>query len=152
MRGRPVPIHYEVEGEPGATVGVARLRLGAKLARTLVDEELPTLDRPVRLMVTRGQRGAVRADTLAELQELLDRPWSPEEEGAAAGARGDGDGRGARRPRGDRERTHRGQRREGQGARQARGGRDGGGRDGGGRESRGSGGAADQRRGRKRGR
>ena len=30
-------------------------------------------------MVLRGPRGAVRADTLDELQDVLDRPWSPEE-------------------------------------------------------------------------
>ena len=59
---------------------MARLRLPEKLARTLTDAELPTtLDRPLRFVVLRGQRGAVRARTLDELQELLDRPWSPDE-------------------------------------------------------------------------
>jgi hypothetical protein len=53
--------------------------LPEKIARTMVDDEVPTLDRPVRFIVTRGQRGAVRADTLDELQDILDRPWSPEE-------------------------------------------------------------------------
>ena len=50
-----------------------------KIARTVVDAEIPTLDRPVRFVVTRGQRGAVRADSLDELQEILERPWSPDE-------------------------------------------------------------------------
>jgi hypothetical protein len=59
---------------------VARLRLPEKLARTIVEAEIPALDRPVRFVVTRGQRGAVRADTLDELQEILDRPWSPDED------------------------------------------------------------------------
>jgi hypothetical protein len=67
------------EGAP-PLVAVARLRLPEKLARTLTDAELPTdLDRPLRFVVLRGQRGAVRARTLDELQEMLDRPWSPDE-------------------------------------------------------------------------
>ena len=79
IRDREVPIEYGVEDGVG---GVARLRLPEKLARTLVEAELPALDRPVRFVVTRGQRGAVRASTLDELQDLLDRPWSPDEEPA----------------------------------------------------------------------
>ena len=43
-----------------------------ELARTLVEEELPLFDRPVRFLVGHGRRDAVRADTLLELQELLD--------------------------------------------------------------------------------
>jgi hypothetical protein len=77
IRDREVPIEYAVEDGVG---GVARLRLPEKMARTLVDAEVPTLDRPVRFVVTRGQRGAVRASTLDELQDLLDRPWAPDEE------------------------------------------------------------------------
>ncbi len=79
IRDLPVPIHYEVEDTLDGPRGAARLQLPEKLARTLVAEELPTLDRPIRFSVLRGQRGAVRADTLDELQELLMRPWSPEE-------------------------------------------------------------------------
>jgi hypothetical protein len=89
VRGKPIEIDYDVEevagdggpgsGEPPRLLGVARLRLPEKIARTMVDDEVPTLDRPVRFIVTRGQRGAVRADTLDELQDILDRPWSPEE-------------------------------------------------------------------------
>ena len=37
------------------------------------------LDRPLRFVVIRGQRGAIRADSLEELQETLDQPWSPDE-------------------------------------------------------------------------
>jgi hypothetical protein len=77
IRDRDVPIEYGVEDGVG---GIARLRLPEKMARTLVEAELPTLDRPVRFIVTRGQRGAVRAATLDELQDLLDQPWSPDEE------------------------------------------------------------------------
>jgi hypothetical protein len=87
VRGREVPIDYDVEERDGAIVGVARLRLPEKLARTLTDAELPVLDRPVRFVVTRGQRGAVRAPTLDELQDLLERPWSPDEVAAEQRAR-----------------------------------------------------------------
>ncbi|MBN1208766.1 MAG: DEAD/DEAH box helicase [Myxococcaceae bacterium] len=80
IRDREVGLAYEVEqGETGSPMGVVRLQLPEKLARTLVEEELPVLDRPVRFMVSRGQRGTLRADTLSELQELLDMPWMPEE-------------------------------------------------------------------------
>ena len=79
IRDRDVPIEYGVEDGVG---GIARLRLPEKMARTLVEAELPAFDRPVRFVVTRGQRGAVRAATLEELQEWLDQPWSPEEEPA----------------------------------------------------------------------
>jgi hypothetical protein len=80
IRDREVEIQYDVEeDEAGRPVGVARLRLPEKLARTLSDAELPALDRPLRFVVTRGQRGAARAATLDELQELLDRPWSADE-------------------------------------------------------------------------
>lgn len=117
IRDRTVTMHYEVEEDPagGAPTGVVRLQLPEKLARTLVAEELPDLDRPVRFVVTRGVRGAVRADTLAELHDLLDRPWAPGESeraghGGARSARGErdrrgraGDGRDARGGTGRRE-------------------------------------------------
>ena len=79
VRGREVPIDYDVEDVNGAPRGVVRLRLPEKLARTLAAEEVPVLDRPVRFTVLRGPRGAVRAASLEELQEILDRPWSPNE-------------------------------------------------------------------------
>ncbi len=86
VRGQPVEIHYDVEDTPEGPLGVARLRLPEKMARTLVAEELPALDRPLRFVVTRGKRGAVRSASLDELQELLARPFSPGEE--PAGPRG----------------------------------------------------------------
>jgi hypothetical protein len=79
VRGREVEIHYDVEEGTHGLFGVARLRLPEKLARTLVEEELPVLDRPLRFIVTRGARGAARADTLETLQEELDRPFSESE-------------------------------------------------------------------------
>jgi hypothetical protein len=79
VRDREVEIDYDIEERDGTRFGVARLRLPEKLARTLTDEEVPVLDRPVRFVVPRGQRGAVRAETLAQLQDALDQPWTDEE-------------------------------------------------------------------------
>ena len=79
VRDREVEIDYDVEERDGQRYGVARLRLPEKLARTLSEEELPVLDREVRFVVPRGQRGSVRADSLDQLQEVLERPWTDEE-------------------------------------------------------------------------
>ena len=79
LRDREIEIDYDVEERDGERQGVARLRLPEKIARTLTEAEVPKLDRPVRFVVLRGQRGAVRADTLPELQERLAQPWSPDE-------------------------------------------------------------------------
>lgn len=79
IRDREIDIEYDVEEQEGTNTGVARLRLPEKVARTLAGEELPALDRPLRFIVIRGQRGAIRAGTLEELQELLAQPWSPDE-------------------------------------------------------------------------
>jgi hypothetical protein len=74
-----VEIDYDVEETDTGPVGVARLRLPEKVARSLTAGEIPALDRPVRFVVLRGQRGAVRARTLEELQTQLDQPWTDEE-------------------------------------------------------------------------
>ena len=79
IRDRDVDIDYDVEERGGERRGVARLRLPEKIARSLTEGEIPRLDRPIRFVVLRGQRGAVRADTLEELQNLLAQPWSPDE-------------------------------------------------------------------------
>jgi hypothetical protein len=79
IRDREVEIDYDVEEQDGKRVGVARLRLPEKIARTLTAQEIPLLDRPVRFVVLRGQRGAVRSDSLEDLQERLAQPWSPDE-------------------------------------------------------------------------
>ncbi len=79
VRDREVEIDYDVEEQDGSRRGVARLRLPEKLARTLSPAELPALDREIRFTVPRGQRGSVRASTLEELQDALDRPWTDEE-------------------------------------------------------------------------
>lgn len=112
LRDAEVPLDYEVEQDAtGAPMGVVRLRLPEKLARTLVEEELPPFDRPVRFQVRRGRRGSLRADSLLELQELLDMPWMPDElepppaevrrrpGGRATAWVRPGPGRGGRRPK-----------------------------------------------------
>ena len=87
VREREVPLEYDVEESDGALVPVVRLRLPEKVARTLVAEELPVLDRPLRFAVTRGQRGSVRASDLATLQNRLDDPYTDEERERAVRAR-----------------------------------------------------------------
>ena len=79
IRDRDVEIDYDVEERDGTRLGVARLRLPEKIARTLTKQEIPELDRPARFVVLRGQRGAVRSDSLEDLQERLAQPWSPDE-------------------------------------------------------------------------
>ncbi|MGK2960643.1 MAG: DEAD/DEAH box helicase [Gemmatimonadaceae bacterium] len=79
IREREVDVEYDVEDKGGELTAIARLRLPEKLARTMTEEEVPVLDRPIRFVVIRGQRGAIRGETLDELQDLLARPWSPDE-------------------------------------------------------------------------
>jgi hypothetical protein len=79
IRDREVPVEYDIEESDGQNRGVARLVLSEKMARTLTEAELPALDRPLRFVVPRGQRGAARAQSLDELQELLDQPWTQDE-------------------------------------------------------------------------
>jgi ATP-dependent helicase HrpA len=89
IRDRSVEIRYDVEERDGERTAVARLRLPEKVARTLVLEELPRLDRPLRFSVPRGARGSVHADSLEELQELLARPYTPQEVAEAPEGRGE---------------------------------------------------------------
>ena len=79
LRDRSIQLEYDVEEEDTTPFGIVRLRLPEKLARTLVAEELPQLDRPMRYVVPRGQRGSVRASSLAELQEKLSMPYTDDE-------------------------------------------------------------------------
>jgi hypothetical protein len=132
IRDREIDIDYDVEERDGSRTGVARLRLPEKIARNLADSELPELDRPLRFVVIRGQRGAIRADDLDQLQDELRRPWSPDEVEDIQ-RRGDGESRDERRARELAGHARRG-RRDGQrrgGVRRERSGRDGTGRDGG---------------------
>ena len=130
IRDREVDLEYDVEENDGKLTGVARLRLPEKLARTLVDEELPVLDRPLRFVVIRGQRGAIRADSLDELQELLEQPWSPDEVGEPPYSSEDVS-RDERRARDLASHRRKDKRQRHQGGRSSRGGRPGGKRSGG---------------------
>jgi hypothetical protein len=82
VRGRTVPLEYDVEfDDGGAPHAVVRLRLAEKLARALTEEDVPVLDRPVRFLVYRGPRGSVKAATLGELRRALTQtPPSREDE------------------------------------------------------------------------
>ena len=90
IRERSVPVHYEVEETPEGPRGVMRLHMPEKLARTLVREELPSVDRPMRFAIARGARGTIKADTLEDALEELSRPWMREE---MSGRRGQGNRR-----------------------------------------------------------
>ncbi|MCY1015017.1 DEAD/DEAH box helicase [Pyxidicoccus sp. MSG2] len=99
VREQAVPLVYDVElDEEGMPHGVVWLDLPEKLARTLVEEELPPFDRPVRFRVRRGRRGFVHGDTLYDLQDQLDLPWTSDElEQAGEGGHGRTAGRAPRR-------------------------------------------------------
>ena len=113
VREQEIPLQYDVEEVDGRHLGIVRLRLPEKLARTLVDAELPEVDRPLHFIVHRGKRGSVRAGSLEELQDLLVRPWSQEEArderaGRRPGGGGrSGEGRGGRTGSGKRKGGHR---------------------------------------------
>ena len=79
IRGREIPMRYDVEETPQGNRAVVRLQLPEKVARTLSESELPRFDRPVRFVVHRGRRGAARADTLDALRDELDRPFTDDE-------------------------------------------------------------------------
>jgi len=67
IRGDAVPLDYEVSGGDA----IVRIRLREGQARRLTLAELPALDRPLRFAVVRGASPPLRADSLAELQQLL---------------------------------------------------------------------------------
>jgi len=78
VAGRSCEVAYELEEAPDAApVAVARLHLKEDFARQLIERDLPSLDRPLRFLVTRGARGAIRADSLEELLRALDDPRPP---------------------------------------------------------------------------
>jgi hypothetical protein len=79
IRERTVPMHYEIEETAAGPVGVVRLVVPEKIARGLVREELPELDRPVRFTITRGGRGSVKADSLDGIADALSRPFTDDE-------------------------------------------------------------------------
>ena len=79
IRDRQVMLEYDVEEPDTTPYGVVRIRLPEKIARTITSEEVPRLDRPIRYVVPRGQRGSVRANSLTELQDKLAMPYTDDE-------------------------------------------------------------------------
>jgi hypothetical protein len=79
LRDRTVPMHYEIEETPDGPLGVVRLVIPEKIARGLVQEELPEVDRPLRFTITRGGRGSVKAESLDGIADALDRPFTDQE-------------------------------------------------------------------------
>lgn len=105
IRDRTVPMHYEIEDTPSGPLGVVRLVIPEKVARGLAREELPDLDRPVRFTITRGGRGSVKAGSLEEIGDALERPYTDEEvarsqERSQSSSRGPNPSRGGRDGRG----------------------------------------------------
>ena len=90
IRERTVPMHYEIEDTPDGPLGVVRLVIPEKIARGLVQEELPALDRPARFTITRGGRGSVKAESLDGIADALSRPFTDDESrGQSSGSRFD---------------------------------------------------------------
>ena len=73
LAGETCRLDYEVED------GVARVRVRLKerIARSLLERELPTLDRPLVFSVMRGRHAAIRAGSLEELRRALTAPTGP---------------------------------------------------------------------------
>jgi ATP-dependent helicase HrpA len=67
LAGERCPLDYEVE----SGVGVVRVRLKERVARTLREDNLPRLDRPLQFTVMRGKNSSVRAASLEELRRAF---------------------------------------------------------------------------------
>ncbi len=67
LYGDRVPVEYDVE----RGTGVVWLRLKEGQARRLQHRDLPPFDRPVRFILNRGRREAIRADSLDDLRRQL---------------------------------------------------------------------------------
>jgi hypothetical protein len=65
--GDAVALEYDVE----QGTGIARLILREGQARRLTESDLPRLDRPLRLVVSRSGEAALEAGSLEELRQLL---------------------------------------------------------------------------------
>jgi hypothetical protein len=102
IRDRTVSMHYEIEDTPDGPLGVVRLVIPEKIARGIAREELPDLDRPMRFTVTRGGRGSVKAASLEEIGDALERPYT-DEELARSQERGQSSSRGPNPSRGGRD-------------------------------------------------
>jgi hypothetical protein len=81
LAGEQCQLDYEVENG----VASARVRLKERIARALLEQELPQLDRPLVFTVMRGRNTAIRAGSLEELRRALRAPTAS---GPARRARG----------------------------------------------------------------
>jgi len=94
LLGDAVPLDYEVEDGEGVVV----LRLREGQLRRLKEEDLPTVDRPLRFAVVRGQKPALRGRTLDALRDAIQheprerRGRQTEFRGPKRGGRGKGRG------------------------------------------------------------
>ncbi|MDB4950150.1 MAG: helicase, family [Gemmatimonadetes bacterium] len=92
LHGREFPLDYHMEGD----LPVVRARVPDALLQHLDEEDLPTLDRPLRWTVLRGRKEALRADSLDEARLMLDQgPSRPRRDrgeggGGGGGSRGHG--------------------------------------------------------------
>jgi len=55
-------------------VPVVRVRLKERIARALLEHEMPRLDRPLVFSVQRGKNTAIRAESFDELRRALRAP------------------------------------------------------------------------------
>jgi len=67
LLGDAIPLDYQVEDG----TGVVELRLREGQLRRLQERDLPPFDRPVRFVVMRGQKPALRGASLDEVREQL---------------------------------------------------------------------------------
>jgi ATP-dependent helicase HrpA len=106
LMGHDFPLDYHMEGD----TPVVRARVPDWLVRDLDEEEIPELDRPLRWTVLRGRKEALRAESLEEAREMLDRaPRRPRRHGGGepkGGGRHKHAGEGGGRRKG--QRTHAG--------------------------------------------
>ena len=70
VAGEKCHLDYEVENG----VPVVRVRLKERIARALLEHEMPRLDRPLVFSVQRGKNTAIRAESLDELRRALRAP------------------------------------------------------------------------------
>lgn len=66
VHGEDYPLDYGIED----SIPIARVRLPEKLIWRIEEKDIPELDRPVRLTILRGKRGAIRATSLEEAREF----------------------------------------------------------------------------------
>ncbi len=97
IRGDAAPLDYEVmNGE-----GVARVRLREGQARRLRKDELPELDRPLHFAVQRGRHPPLLADSVPQMQSMLQRsPLATRDDEGDRPRRGHRGGRRGGRPPG----------------------------------------------------